>query len=57
MTKGYDSVNSQAQSVIKYYVICNRLKDTIRTGWQQWQVKRELVRSLDHERSAAHPIR
>jgi len=39
-------VNSQAQSVIKYYVICNRLKDTIRTGWQQWQVKRERVESV-----------
>ena len=39
-------MNNQAESVIKYYVICNRLKDTIRTGWQQWQVKRERVESV-----------
>ena len=39
-------MNSRAESVIKYYVICNRLKDTIRTGWQQWQVKRERVESV-----------
>lgn len=28
-------------SVVKYYVLCNRLKDVIRTGWKDWKVNRE----------------
>ena len=31
------------QKVLNYYVICNRLKDVIRTGWKDWNVKRERI--------------
>ena len=32
--------------VIKYYVICNKLKNLIRTGWKYWNVQRERVESI-----------
>ena len=34
------------QKVLNYYVICNRLKDVIRTGWKDWNVKRERIESV-----------
>lgn len=34
------------QNVINYYVICNRLKRIIRTGWKNWYVKCERVESV-----------
>ncbi len=34
------------ERVINYYVICNRLKDIIRTGWKNWNVKRERIESV-----------
>ena len=34
------------ENVLRYYVLCNKLKDTIRTGWQDWNVKRERVESV-----------
>ena len=37
---------SKEQNVINYYVICNRLKNTIRTGWKNWNVKRERIESV-----------
>lgn len=33
-------------NVIKYYVLCNKLKDAVRTGWKDWRVKRERVESV-----------
>ena len=36
----------RAESVIKYYVLCNKLKNVIRTGWKDWQVKRERLESV-----------
>lgn len=36
----------RAGNVIKYYVLCNRLKDVIRTGWKDWNVKRNRVESV-----------
>ena len=36
----------KAQKVIKYYVLCNKLKDVIRTGWKDWNVSRERVESV-----------
>lgn len=35
-----------AESVVKYYVICNRLKNMIRKGWIDWRVKRERIESV-----------
>ena len=37
---------NQEEKVIKYYVLCNRLKNIIRTGWKVWNVKRERLESV-----------
>lgn len=37
---------SKEENVINYYVICNRLKNVIRTGWKDWNVNRERVESV-----------
>ena len=37
---------SREQNVINYYVLCNKLKDVIRTGWIDWKVNRERVESI-----------
>ncbi len=37
---------SKEQNVIDYYVICNRLKNVIRTGWKDWNVQRERIESV-----------
>ena len=37
---------SKAKKVIDYYVLCNRLKDIVRTGWKDWKVNRERVESI-----------
>ena len=36
----------KAENVIKYYVLCNKLKNVIRTGWKDWKVKRERIESV-----------
>ena len=37
---------NKEKNVIKYYVLCNRLKDIVRTGWKNWKVKRERIESV-----------
>ena len=37
---------NKAESVIKFYVLCTRLKKLIRTGWKDWNVKAERVESV-----------
>lgn len=37
---------SKEQKVINYYVLCNKLKNTIRTGWKDWNVQRERIESV-----------
>ncbi len=37
---------SKEQNVVNYYVLCNRLKNTIRTGWKDWNVQRERIESI-----------
>ena len=37
---------SREENVIKYYVLCNKLKDVIRTGWKVWNVERERLESV-----------
>ena len=37
---------SKVENVIKYYVMCNKLKNVIRTGWKNWNVERERVESV-----------
>lgn len=37
---------TKEESVINYYVICNRLKNVIRIGWKNWNVQRERIESV-----------
>lgn len=37
---------NKASNVLKYYVLCNTLKDVIRTGWTDWKVKRSRLESV-----------
>ena len=37
---------SKEANVIRYYVLCNKLKDVIRTGWKDWNVERKRVESV-----------
>ena len=34
------------ENVLRYYVLCNKLKDVVRTGWLDWHVERERVESV-----------
>ena len=34
------------KSVISYYVLCNKLKNVIRTGWKDWSVQRDRLESI-----------
>ena len=34
------------KNVLNFYVLCNKLKDVVRTGWQNWHVERERVESI-----------
>lgn len=37
---------NREENVIKYYMICNKLKYIIRTGWKCWNVKRDRLESI-----------
>ena len=37
---------SREENVINYYVICNKLKNIIRKGWLDWNVKRDRIESV-----------
>ena len=37
---------SKEENVVKYYTLCNKLKDVIRTGWKDWNVKRDRLESV-----------
>jgi len=37
---------SKETNVIRYYVLCNKLKDVIRTGWKDWRVERQRIESV-----------
>ena len=37
---------SKEENVLRYYVLCNKLKDIVRTGWKDWNVKRERIESI-----------
>ena len=34
------------RNVIEYYVLCNKLKNIIRTGWKNWKVKKRRIESV-----------
>ena len=37
---------SKEETVINYYVLCNKLKNVIRTGWKDWNVQRDRLESV-----------
>ena len=37
---------SKEQNVINYYVLCNKLKNVIRTGQKDWNVQRDRIESV-----------
>ena len=37
---------TKEEKVINYYILCNKLKDVVRTGWKDWNVERERVESI-----------
>lgn len=37
---------SKEENVLNYYVVCNKLKNIIRTGWKHWNVQRERIESV-----------
>ena len=37
---------TKEQNVINYYVLCNKLKNVVRTGWLDWNVQRERIESI-----------
>lgn len=36
----------KAAKVVRFYSLCNRLKDVVRSGWKVWHVKRERLESV-----------
>ena len=37
---------NRVRNVLGFYVLCNRLKDVVRTGWKAWNVERERLESV-----------
>ena len=37
---------SKEENVVNYYVLCNKLKNVIRTGWIDWKVRRDRIESV-----------
>ena len=34
------------ENVVNYYLLCNKLKQIIRTGWKNWHVEKERIESI-----------
>lgn len=39
-------MKNQAENVIKYYMLCGKLKNLVRTGWKDWKVKSDRLESV-----------
>ena len=39
-------MDNKIKDAIHFYVLCNKLKDTIRTGYKVWNIKRDRVESV-----------
>lgn len=37
---------SKEENVVNYYVLCNKLKNVLRTGWIDWNVNRDRIESI-----------
>lgn len=44
--KSSSILEKKAENVITYYVLCNKLKDIVRTGWKDWNVTRDRIESV-----------
>ena len=38
--------NIKAKTVVGFYVLCQKLKNTIRSGWKAWNVKSKRLESV-----------
>lgn len=38
--------NFREKSVVEFYVLCNKLKNIVRTGWKKWNVDRDRLESI-----------
>lgn len=36
----------KVENIVRYYALCNKLKDIVRTGWLDWHVSRNRVESV-----------
>ena len=39
-------MENKAKNVLEFYVLCNKLKNVIRTGWTDWHVSKDRVESV-----------
>lgn len=39
-------IMEKAEKVVRFYGLCNRLKDVVRSGWKVWHVERERLESV-----------
>lgn len=37
---------TREENVLRFYVLCNKLKNVIRTGWTDWKVNRDRIESV-----------
>ena len=37
---------SKEQNILDFYILCNKLKDVVRTGWRDWSVNRTRIESI-----------
>ena len=37
---------TKEENVLRFYVLCNKLKNVIRTGWTDWRVNRDRIESV-----------
>ena len=37
---------NREENVVNFYILCNRLKNIIRTGWINWNVNKERLESV-----------
>ena len=42
----YNCFMSKEENVINYYVLCNKLKTLIRSGWKKWNVNKDRLESV-----------
>lgn len=41
-----EEIMAKEENVLRFYVLCNKLKNVIRTGWTDWRVNRDRIESV-----------